>query len=144
MAATPEGQQVRLSEDAKRAMAVAIDIMIAVGARWPAIRQELFRQSTLSDAKWTQVPSQSTLENLLLEHFDCDNLTDYAEKRQETVKSQLKGKAVSMALSGNATMLIFCLKNLCNWSDNVQAVPDAEEAKNMVKLAYANQEKGKP
>jgi hypothetical protein len=63
-------------------------------------------------------------------------MTMYREKRKDSLKIQLKNKAVTMALNGNVSMLIFCLKNLCGWSDNVQPVPEPEEAKNRIRLAY--------
>lgn len=45
---------------------------------------------------------------------------------------QLMQKAVELALSGNATMLIFCLKNLCGWKDN----PDEKTDDTPVKIVY--------
>lgn len=45
---------------------------------------------------------------------------------------QLIAKAVDLALAGNATMLIFCLKNLCGWKDN----PDEKTDDTPVKVVY--------
>ena len=44
--------------------------------------------------------------------------TEYAEKKLSRTKVKLVQKALEMAYSGNATMTIFCLKNLCKWKDN--------------------------
>jgi len=50
------------------------------------------------------------------------NFTEYREEKMAGVKLKLQQKAIQMAMSGNTTMMIFTLKNLCKWQDN----PDAE------------------
>lgn len=60
--------------------------------------------------------SEDTIEKRIREEYDC-TFTDYAEKCLAPVKIKLVQKAISKALSGDNTMLIFCLKNLCGWSD---------------------------
>lgn len=42
---------------------------------------------------------------------------DYRDKKTDLTRLKLAQKAVKMGLDGNATMLIFCLKNLCGWTD---------------------------
>ena len=42
---------------------------------------------------------------------------DYRDKKTDLTRLKLAQKAVKMASDGNATMLIFCLKNLCGWKD---------------------------
>jgi hypothetical protein len=42
---------------------------------------------------------------------------EYRDQRAENTKLKLIQKAIQMALGGNCTMLIFCLKNLCDWRD---------------------------
>lgn len=46
-------------------------------------------------------------------------MTFEAFRDQKTDQTRLKlvQKAIKMALEGNATMLIFCLKNVCDWRD---------------------------
>lgn len=133
--AIAKGEQ-NYSEDEKAAMVPLIDVLLHIGASWPQVRSELFRVSCQQDSSFKRVPSESALERMLLDHFDCANMTEYREKHKDTLKISLKGKAVTMALSGNVPMLIFCLKNLCGWADTVQAVPDPESAKNQIRLAY--------
>lgn len=130
------GRPNSLDTEARTQIAVLCDLLLNLGATWSDVRMELFRLMQGKDAKFDEIPSESSLERLLLEHFECDNMTDYREKRKDSLKTQLKRKAVTMALSGNVAMLIFCLKNLCNWSDNIKEVPTVDEAKNMIKLAY--------
>lgn len=126
----------KMEADARAQIAMLCDLLLQLGARWPDIRVELFRLMQGKDALYSEVPSEATLERMVLQHFECSNMTDYREKRRDSLKIQLKRKAVTMALGGNVGMLIFCLKNLCGWSDNVQVVPDKDEAKNMIRLAY--------
>lgn len=125
-----------LSPEGRAQIAMLCDLLLCLGASWPDIRVELFRLMQGKDAKFDEVPSQSTLEKIVCEHFEAANLTELREKRKDALKIQLKRKAVSMALGGNVSMLIFCLKNLAGWSDNVQVVPDKEDAKNQIRLAY--------
>lgn len=46
--------------------------------------------------------------------------TEYGELKLSRTKVKLVSKAIEMALSGNATMLIFSLKNLCKWQDKLE------------------------
>lgn len=133
--ALPKGEQ-NYSDEEKTAIIPLMDVLLHVGASWQNVRTELFRVSCQEGSGFNRVPSESQLERMLLEHYDYTNMTEYREKHKDTLKIALKGKAVNMALSGNVPMLIFCLKNICNWSDNIKEVPTVDEAKNMIKLAY--------
>jgi hypothetical protein len=130
------GRNKLLTPDGRAQIAMLCDMLLGLGASWPDIRTELFRLMQTSDALYDEIPSQSTLEKIVCEHFDAVNLTELREKRKDSLKIQLKRKAVTMALGGNVSMLIFCLKNLAGWSDNVQPVPSTEEMKNTIRLAY--------
>jgi hypothetical protein len=130
------GRPPKNSAEAAAQLCMITDLLLQLGASWPDIRVELFRLSQGKDALYTEVPAEATLERMVLKHFECSNMTEYREKRRDSLKIQLKRKAVTMALGGNVSMLIFCLKNLCGWSDNVQVVPDKEDAKNQIRLAY--------
>ena len=124
------------TDEERRTICLVLDVLLSVGATWNHARIELFRVASADHSPFKRVPSQSTLERMILEEFECDSLTEYYEKRRDGLKTALKNKAVQMALSGNPSMLIFCLKNICGWSDNVQVVPDKEDAKNQIRLAY--------
>lgn len=126
----------QFSAEEQRAIAPLIHILLSVGASWEHVRMELARMAVQDGSPFKRVPSQSTCERMLLAEYGYDSLTEYKEKAKDSIRSMLKNKAVHMALQGHPAMLIFCLKNLCGWSDNIQAVPEAEDAKNRIRLAY--------
>lgn len=59
--------------------------------------------------------------------------SEYRDKRFDNTRLMLTQKTMKMALEGNVTLLIFCLKNLCGWSDKVES---KEEDKKPFELAY--------
>ena len=66
--------------------------------------------------------SHDTLERRIKEKYDM-TFTEYRDLKMGRVVLKLQQKAITDALAGNNTMLIFCLKNICGWSDN----PNKEE-----------------
>ena len=69
---------------------------------------------------------ETTLKNFIKRKFE-ETYTEYSNRKLSTVRIKLVQKAIQMAMSGNNNvMLIFCLKNICKWSDNVE--PDLEES----------------
>jgi len=124
------------SAEERRQIVLLVDVLLSVGANWEQVKMELFRVACQDGAPFKRVPSQSTLERMLCDELDMGSVTEYKEKRKDGIKVALKNKAVQMALAGNSAMLIFSLKNLCGWSDNVQTVPDPEDAKNKIRMAY--------
>lgn len=62
---------------------------------------------------------ENTIKSHIKQRFEM-TFTEYAEKKLSRTKVKLVQKALEMAMSGNVTMTIFCLKNICKWSDNNQ------------------------
>ena len=57
----------------------------------------------------------------------------YKAQRMEGIKTQLIHKALERAIQGNSnTMLIFCLKNICGWSDKAEKEITAEAESRLV------------
>ena len=55
-----------------------------------------------------------------------------------STRIRLRQKAIQMALKGDRTMLIFSLKNLCDWKDHPKTA--SEEADTSVTFDYGNGE----
>lgn len=72
--------------------------------------------------------SEDTLERRVKEKYDC-SFSEYAETKMANVKLNLVQKAINKALNGDNTMLIFCLKNICDWSDKAENSTEPVEIK---------------
>lgn len=77
--------------------------------------------------------SEDTLDKNIQEHHGM-NFKEYREKKMGNTRVQLAKKAVDMALNGNVTMLIFCLKNLCGWND--QQFQNMSTKQQVIELKY--------
>lgn len=66
---------------------------------------------------------ENTIKNFCKREYNT-TYTELMELKMGSVRIRLRQKAITMALNnGDRTMLIFCLKNLCGWSDN----PDSDK-----------------
>lgn len=68
--------------------------------------------------------SEDTIDRRIKEKHK-QTFQEYKETQMGLTKISLQQKAIQMALAGHATMLIFCLKNLCEWKDNPEMVQDS-------------------
>lgn len=60
--------------------------------------------------------SEDVIEKRIREEHNC-TFSEYRNKKMWRTRFNLTEKAVGMAMAGNTTMMIFCLKNLCGWAD---------------------------
>jgi hypothetical protein len=67
---------------------------------------------------------ETTLKSYIRRKFD-ESYSEFQDRKMSPVKIKLVQKALQMALGGDRVMLIFCLKNLCKWSDN--PLPEQEQ-----------------
>ena len=63
--------------------------------------------------------SQDTLKRRIEERYK-KSITEFRDEKLSTTKVKLQSKAIMMALSGDRIMLIFCLKNICGWTDKAE------------------------
>lgn len=101
------------------------------------LKQLMRLHPTLEDTAAFFECSQRTIEETIRVEFD---LTFREFRRQNAVHTRLSitRKAIEKAKSGDNTMLIFCLKNLCGWKDKYEDGSSNEKLK--VELSYANPE----
>jgi uncharacterized protein YbcV (DUF1398 family) len=71
---------------------------------------------TLADTAAFFECAERTIERFIREHFDL-SFVEFRDQNMVHTRLNLIRKAVSKAESGDNTMLIFCLKNLCGWKD---------------------------
>jgi len=63
--------------------------------------------------------TDTTIKNHIKKRYGL-TFTEYAEKKLSRTKVKLVQKAIEMAMSGNTTMMIFSLKNICKWQDKIE------------------------
>ena len=64
---------------------------------------------------------QNTIKNHIKARYEL-TFTEYSDRKLSVTKLRLIQKAIKMAEQGNATMMIFCLKNICQWQDKIENV----------------------
>lgn len=74
---------------------------------------------TLADTAAFFECSEDTIERRIREKTDL-SFAAFRDKSMHTTRKKLVDRALDRALSGSDTMLIFCLKNLCEWADKPQ------------------------
>lgn len=85
--------------------------------------------------------SEDTIERYIQREHGV-GFAAYREKRLDGTRLTLTQKMISLALGGNVTALIFCMKNLCGWSDK-QEVSAKVETKSPHMLIFEAIEKAR-
>ena len=97
------------------------------------LKQFMRMKPTLEDTAAFFEVSTRTVEQTIRDEF---NLTfrEFRDQNMVHTRHALIRKALEKALSGDNTMLIFCLKNMCGWQDKVEMESIGES---VLKLKYA-------
>lgn len=78
------------------------------------------RKMFLKDCAEILNVSEDLIENRIKKYHNC-TFTAYRDKKLARTRLNLVEKALDMALKkSDKTMLIFCLKNICGWTDVVK------------------------
>lgn len=83
---------------------------------WSKLDAILQYKASFEDAAELMGVDSSTLAKKIQKEKGC-NFSEYRDKKMAGVRFNLSQKAIQMALSGDRTMMIFCLKNYCGWTD---------------------------
>ncbi len=84
--------------------------------KWSELNALLqFKVSLAFCADYLKV-SRDTIIRRIKEEYGM-TFAEYHKLKMENTATKLQQKAIEMALNGNNTMMIFCLKNLANWAD---------------------------
>lgn len=92
---------------------------------WGLLNKVLQYKTSLSDTAEIMKCSEDLIQ-INIKKESGITFSAYRDKKQAPVRLTLTQKAIQMAKAGDRTMLIFCLKNYCGWSDN----PGNEEENN--------------
>lgn len=98
---------------------------------WSKLDAILQYKASLTDCAEIMGTSQSTIEKRIKKERGV-NFSEYRDKKMSRTRLTLTQKAIDMAKSGNVTMMIFCLKNLCGWSDRYEDAPVAAQEVRLV------------
>jgi hypothetical protein len=86
---------------------------------WDVLNKYLEKKPSLSDTAEMMKCSEDTLENMIKAEHGI-TFSEYRDKKMAGVRLGLVTKALDMAMGGNVTMMIFCLKNVCGWADKTE------------------------
>jgi len=78
--------------------------------------------------------SEDTLERRIKEKSSL-TFRQYRETKLDHTRTKLIQKAIRLALDGNVTMLIFCLKNICGWTDRKEEVVNISNDRLIIAMA---------
>lgn len=82
----------------------------------PKLENLMRLKPTLEDTAAFFEVSARTIERFIRTEYDL-TFVEFRQQRMVHTRHALVRKALEKALKGDNTMLIFCLKNLCGWSD---------------------------
>jgi hypothetical protein len=84
--------------------------------------------------------TDDTVNNFCKRNFGI-TFSEYKDKKFDHTKLMLKQKAMTMANEGNPTMLIFCLKNVCKWTDRQETTLEGGVNLNIPTVVFKADEK---
>jgi len=98
------------------------------------LRALLRMNPTLKDTAAFFECSEDTIEDRCKEFGDC-SFPEFREQNMVHTRLSLIRNALKMAEKGNPALMIFCLKNLCQWKDKYEH-DLGDKTQEAIKLAY--------
>ncbi len=95
-----------------------------------------FRPTLTDTAAWFNV-SEDTVERKI-KKLEKITFRQFKAKYSSNIKYKLMDKAIDMAMTGNTTMMIFTLKNMCSWSDKINTEQNSD-TQNQFYIKYSDQ-----
>lgn len=83
------------------------------------LRMLMRLKPTLEDTAAFFECSHKTIERMVRKNFKT-SFVQFRDQNMVHTRLNIVRKAIQKAESGDNTMLIFCLKNLCDWQDNIK------------------------
>lgn len=111
-----------------------IDGAISIGAD---VKQCLY----ILETKGVKIDAK-TLQRHIRRKFDM-TYSEYRDSRMTPTKVKLVQTAIRKALEGNTVLMIFCLKNLCGWSDRVESSISPDNNTLQLKYSLGDDKQGK-
>lgn len=102
---------------------------------WDLLDMLLQFKPSLADTATLMKCSEDTLEIFIKKKYKV-TFSEYRDKRMASVRMTLVQKAIEMARNGDRVMLIFCLKNLCGWTDNPAEIKQMKEVVDRLVIQY--------
>lgn len=87
----------------------------------------LHLQPSLAEVALQLDISEDTVERRIKKAFG-KTFKELRELHRFPIKQKLIHRAVDMAMKGNTTMMIFCLKNYCGWTDRAQGFEESHNS----------------
>ena len=92
-----------------------------------------YNPSLLDAAALCGVGKDKILEDIV--KYRGKTFSEYRDEKMATTRLRLVQQALDMAIkNGNAALLIFCLKNLCKWSD--AGIDEGKELRETIQITY--------
>jgi hypothetical protein len=101
---------------------------------WDKLDGLLAYKSSLTVCADILETTDTTIKNHIKRRYNL-TFTEYAARKLSRTKVKLVQKAIEQATSGNTTMLIFCLKNICKWQDKFET----EETKHTIQVVLPDE-----
>ena len=87
---------------------------------WEALDALLQFKTTIKFCADYMGCSPDTIQRRIKEEHEGMSFSEYHQTQMQNTGLKLQQKAIDMAMKGDKTMMIFCLKNLAGWTEKAE------------------------